>query len=894
MRKLILVAFAMVIFLPIIQGQTTPPYPPAPNAPYVNLEKYWWYRYRLVNDFMLIGEDCGESIPVSRRQLGTYGKLKWADATNDLGHYLAMLGTEDKQLVTYGIPIKRTETELGYALDAYDRLDENAEQYSYSVAQEYHIPGNPSPLPGSYPCTITNYNFPPQNYKNGFFIRDDVPYWAFCGYMNQFNSPGFNNFKHFNRPGLVDPNYTGALAPLPQNGPFSCAAKFTITGIEDGAFKDRFSGEAQHGPTYPPVGVLETAAYAGGPWPGPEDPVPTEESQDQLAEIFTGLGLVTKYANSTALQGQAAQAAFRSISYPAHSLGWAKVNNLVVGNKWLIYNQARGDEIVYGVQPDKPYNITAGGAWMIQSAAGAAVAACDVAGGWESSSDENDLRARGYDPSIYFFFDFMQYLNQEQFTDNYVAFSANWANLFIFPFGFIPSLEQRNSWNRIWKHSLHNQFSLPHLPLIFELNYPSIVGSGFYPEDHGWPSYPDLFTAAPGCGIHNYNKDYLKTLNPNSWYWSGNDVLAEGVHRGGNDNSDCNGLDYMELFNLYCLWKPEYLDGMIDPYYMTNFNTNFPDHIATHYYNGVDDDYGSNYHRLTLNWLEYVSATNKITAQAPPNIIPCNGYDNGYVTYRGAKAILLAPGFQAQYGSTFRAYIHDYHITCDVYDQNGTITSCGAEASSFNFAEVCYVQRQEVMTQTDGSQSVPCVLGDSRGGTASQPVCQQVEYYPWRSQMRSGTRLAQPNDSSDYWNHIVDSLNNLYDPIAMDSIRDSIIRTGDTNLINLMNYYLSMSNDSGQGLKKANAPSPITSTADGNLYIDVYPNPNNGTFTVRVSATGNYHIQIDDVLGRNVYATDIVNNSQTNINLGNSPPGNYFVEIACNGVLYHKKLTIVR
>ncbi|HRO42991.1 MAG TPA: hypothetical protein PL009_09160 [Flavipsychrobacter sp.] len=34
---------------------------------YQNLEKYWWYRYRLVNDFMKIGSNPGESIPAGHR-----------------------------------------------------------------------------------------------------------------------------------------------------------------------------------------------------------------------------------------------------------------------------------------------------------------------------------------------------------------------------------------------------------------------------------------------------------------------------------------------------------------------------------------------------------------------------------------------------------------------------------------------------------------------------------------------------------------------------------------------------------------------------------------------------------------------------------------------------------
>lgn len=44
---------------------------------YRNLEKYWWYRYRLVNDFMKVGPNCGESIPADYRKLGINTKLDW-------------------------------------------------------------------------------------------------------------------------------------------------------------------------------------------------------------------------------------------------------------------------------------------------------------------------------------------------------------------------------------------------------------------------------------------------------------------------------------------------------------------------------------------------------------------------------------------------------------------------------------------------------------------------------------------------------------------------------------------------------------------------------------------------------------------------------------------------
>jgi len=39
---------------------------------YANLEKYWYYRYKLVNDFLIMGPSEGMSTPVYRRDLGDW------------------------------------------------------------------------------------------------------------------------------------------------------------------------------------------------------------------------------------------------------------------------------------------------------------------------------------------------------------------------------------------------------------------------------------------------------------------------------------------------------------------------------------------------------------------------------------------------------------------------------------------------------------------------------------------------------------------------------------------------------------------------------------------------------------------------------------------------------
>jgi hypothetical protein len=88
-----------------------------------NLQKYWWYRYRLVNDFMKVGLTHGESIPGERIEEGqstslSAPRLEMGDATQKLGHYLGVLALEYKfwikmacpqtgPFMSYGVLLKR-------------------------------------------------------------------------------------------------------------------------------------------------------------------------------------------------------------------------------------------------------------------------------------------------------------------------------------------------------------------------------------------------------------------------------------------------------------------------------------------------------------------------------------------------------------------------------------------------------------------------------------------------------------------------------------------------------------------------------------------------------------------------------------------------------------------
>jgi len=133
----------------------------------INLQKYWYYRWRLVNDFVKVGEGVGHSIPIQSRQ-GYNGipDIEVADATIYHGFYLAILASELKllEINERHQDLEFTKTELYYAIKAYERLDLYGEQYLG--------------LPGKI---------------DGCFQRDDIP----CDFLDPNVNP--ENYRHFNQ-----------------------------------------------------------------------------------------------------------------------------------------------------------------------------------------------------------------------------------------------------------------------------------------------------------------------------------------------------------------------------------------------------------------------------------------------------------------------------------------------------------------------------------------------------------------------------------------------------------------------------------------------------------------------------------------------------------------------
>ncbi|WP_430405145.1 hypothetical protein [Fluviicola sp.] len=159
MRKITLAILGVILFSLIAP---TTGFGQNPNMPNWH-SKYWFYRWRLRNDFMVMGSEDGQSLVAEQRNTERRGIIKWSDAMIQHGYYLTMLAIEHKILETKGryADLKNNERELYFAIKAFERVDRNTETFYSSEGndQDAYRHGD-SPLPPDV---------------NGFFFRDDVP-----------------------------------------------------------------------------------------------------------------------------------------------------------------------------------------------------------------------------------------------------------------------------------------------------------------------------------------------------------------------------------------------------------------------------------------------------------------------------------------------------------------------------------------------------------------------------------------------------------------------------------------------------------------------------------------------------------------------------------------------
>jgi hypothetical protein len=207
-----------------------------------NFMKYWYYRFRFKNNFVVIGDCQGCSMPAPERHYGgrNSGLMYWGDGMENVGDYMIMLVTEYKQLKDNNQPVDKVLEEIYYVLLNIERNDLTADS-----------------------LYTGRYN------SNGFFLRDIVP----PHFVDQnIGSPSVPNpiysslNKHVND-GLIWSYNTQPIG--------SCHSDFSRSvDLND----PNPNGDV------PPATGIETVA---------------EMSQDHAIRILGGLGAIKKYVTSS-------------------------------------------------------------------------------------------------------------------------------------------------------------------------------------------------------------------------------------------------------------------------------------------------------------------------------------------------------------------------------------------------------------------------------------------------------------------------------------------------------------------------------------------------------------------------------------------------------------------
>jgi len=145
------------------------------QTPQQNLTKYWEYRTRLFEKF-IVDKDWwfsprgGINIPAGIYNPGNYGTrpktVSWGDSELHISHYLGSMATEYQLLKLQNVDVTNVKTKLHRGLMAVERLDWLPEEY-YGC--------------GFYDLVCDDFQY---TNKNGFFFRDDMDQFSFEYYGN--------------------------------------------------------------------------------------------------------------------------------------------------------------------------------------------------------------------------------------------------------------------------------------------------------------------------------------------------------------------------------------------------------------------------------------------------------------------------------------------------------------------------------------------------------------------------------------------------------------------------------------------------------------------------------------------------------------------------------------
>lgn len=172
------------LYLIIFLVEITTAFAQSPILDDVAHRRYWFYRTRMINDFMKVGTEQGDCIVFPERNQGAtdHTAKVGPDQIDITNQYLLTLALEYKFLSASNESTRETLKEIYSLIYTINRLDEEADQF-WATNHPTNDIIQPNP-----------------NDRNGFMLREDMP-------RNYFNkTQNSTNYLHFNYGARIDPN----------------------------------------------------------------------------------------------------------------------------------------------------------------------------------------------------------------------------------------------------------------------------------------------------------------------------------------------------------------------------------------------------------------------------------------------------------------------------------------------------------------------------------------------------------------------------------------------------------------------------------------------------------------------------------------------------------------
>ena len=340
--------------------------------------------------------------------------------------------------------------------------------------------------------------------------------------------------------------------------------------------------------------------------------------------------------------------------------------------------------------------------------------------------------------------------------------------------------------------------------------------------------------SAPCEGPYNYGNVY-HPANDVSGGWSSSyrwRKTKQDQQGGGGFHGNYNGLDYMAFYNLYYIK-----------------------------YGGIPyENYNDRHLSGTVNTPQNFVAFNTITST---QVI--DSTTTPIVNYKAGEQIELKPGFHAQEGSTFHAYIAP--VCCGENFITDTVPQLPVDTLT-----------PEVECVTDSLPAMPCgydtlhfngidsdtarysyVWSFPGGSPSSSTIKNPSVYYPTGTyqitlQATDTTQLA--NTPNQQYVQLPSICFNIVKPACYDSSSISIEKRLNNN-----------------------TPNPDNKTLKNNEQFNVFPNPTTGIFTVSCSSQNTtFTVYVSNILTDVLFLKENITSS-AQFNLSSKPKGIYFVKV---------------